>query len=254
MTATPIHADLIARNAARWQAAKLTRAPEFTPVAARLVAAKARYQDIERATAVPWFIVAVIHEREASQDFSKSIAQGDPWDKVSTHEPRGRGPFASFEDAAYDALVNCAPYAAHWSDWSAGGGLTLLELYNGLVYANHGEPSPYVWSGTDQYLKGKVLVDHGPIEPVVDKQLGCAGLILAMQAIDVSIVFGAPPANAPRAKLTDPIKGGAAISSAAAAGAAASQAGFPLWQCALVAGLIALIVFAVWYWRQQKKT
>jgi lysozyme family protein len=254
MTATPTRADLIACNAARWQAAKLTRAAEFTAVATRLVAAKARYQDVERATAVPWFIIAVIHEREASQNFSASIAQGDPWDKVSTHEPRGRGPFASFEAAAYDALANCPPYATHWRDWSAGGGLTLLELYNGLAYANHGQPSPYVWSGTDQYIKGKVLVDHGPIEPVVDKQLGCAGLILAMRAIDVSIVFSAPAASAPRAKLTDPIKGGSAISGVAAAGAAASQAGFALWQCALVAGLIALIVFAAWYWRQQKQT
>jgi hypothetical protein len=74
--------------------------------------------------------------------------------------------------------------------------LTLLEQYNGLSYANANRPSPYIWSGTDQYKIGKVLVDHGPIEEVVDKQLGCAGLILAMMSLDTSITFDGPPAGA----------------------------------------------------------
>jgi peptidoglycan hydrolase-like protein with peptidoglycan-binding domain len=44
-----------------------------------------------------------------------------------------------------------------------------------------------------------VLVDHGPIEEVVDKQLGCAGLIIAMMGRDNDITFdGAePPATSP---------------------------------------------------------
>jgi hypothetical protein len=73
--------------------------------------------------------------------------------------------------------------------------LTLLEQYNGLSYANANRPSPYIWSGTDQYTIGKVLVDHGPIEEVVDKQLGCAGLIIAMMGLDRSITFGDSPAG-----------------------------------------------------------
>lgn len=189
--------DLIVANAARWRAAKITRANEFRSVAVRLVAGKPRYQEIEKLTGVPWFITAVIHEREASQNWNSSIAQGDPWNRESTHDPRGRGPFASFKDAAVDALTNCAPYAAKWKDWSAGGGLTILERYNGLGYANKGRPSPYVWSGTDQYVKGKYVSD-GLYDPeAVDKQLGCAGLILAMQALDMSVRWGgaipAPP-------------------------------------------------------------
>jgi hypothetical protein len=110
--------------------------------------------------------------------------------------PAGRGPFASFEDAAVDALVNCAPHAARNTDWSIGGMLTLLERYNGMSYANANRPSPYIWSGTDQYKIGKVRVDHGPIEEVVDKQLGCAGLIMAMMKLDPSITFAASPAPA----------------------------------------------------------
>src|SRR5262245_43087980 len=116
-------AALVAANAGRWSKAKLTRVAEFGPAAARLAAAKSRYLAIATETGVPWFIIAVIHEREASQRWDRSLAQGDPWARVSTHVPKGRGPFASFEAAAVDALTNCAPYAAKWTDWSPGGAM-----------------------------------------------------------------------------------------------------------------------------------
>jgi lysozyme family protein len=189
-------------NANRWAAARMTRAPEFAPVAARLAApaAKARYMMVAARTRVPWFVVAVIHERECSQNWGGSLAQGDPWTKVSVHVPAGRGPFKSWEDAAVDALVNCAPYAARNKDWSVGGTLTLLEQYNGLGYASRGVASPYVWAGTDQCVSGKYVRD-GVYDPsVIDRQLGCAGLVLAMMAIDASIKFGLTGAsdNAPK--------------------------------------------------------
>lgn len=187
---------LKARNAARWAVAKLTRGPEFDRVATRLVMAKPRYQALEEKTGVPWFVIAVIHEREAGQNFSKSIAQGDPWNAKSVHVPKGRGAFQSFEEAAIDALTNCAPYAAKWKDWSAGGTTTLLEQYNGLGYANKGLPSPYIWSGTDQYKSGKYIADGVFSATTVDAQLGCAGLITAMQTLDPSI-FGSAEKSEP---------------------------------------------------------
>ena len=181
-------------NAQRWAVARIqsARKPEFVRVAQRLCGLKDRFVKVARVTNVPWYVIAVIKEREAGVDlnFNRSIAQGDPWNAVSVHVPKGRGPFKSWEEAAFDALVRCAPYASFNKDWSPGGTLTLLERYNGLAYANKGRPSPYVWSGTDQYVRGKVLVDHGPIEEVVDVQLGCAGLLLAMAEIDQSVADG----------------------------------------------------------------
>jgi lysozyme family protein len=207
-------AGLKAANAARWARAKTTR--DSSVVAKRLVAAKAHYKAVEKATGVPWFVIAVIHEREASQSWSGSLAQGDPWNEVSRHIPVGRGPFKSWEDAAVDALVNCGdPPTARWKDWSAGGALTLLETYNGMGYAggpaptrgpNAGrkfppQPSPYIWSGTDQYTAGKYVADKDFRPEVVDKQLGCAGLLKAMMALDPTITFtGAVLTPAPTPK------------------------------------------------------
>jgi lysozyme family protein len=180
-------------NGARWKAAKITASliPVIDKVAARLViaTAKTRYQTVATTTKVPWFVIAVIHEREASQSWKANLAQGDPFNKPSIHVPKGRGPFSSWEEAAVDALKNCEPYAAEWKDWSAGGALTLLEEYNGLGYAVRGRPSPYVWASTDQYTKGKYVAD-GHYDPnAVDHQLGCAALLIRMQTMDASIQF-----------------------------------------------------------------
>lgn len=178
-------------NALRWSKAKLTRAVSFQNVAKHLTSpdAKARYQAVSNRTGVPWPFIAVAHERESSQDWTASLAQGDPWNRVSVHVPAGRGPFISWDDAAVDALVNCAPHAAQNKDWSIGGMLTMLEQYNGLGYASRGRPSPYIWSGTDQYVSGKYIRDGVYDASAVDQQLGCAGLLMAMMALDATITF-----------------------------------------------------------------
>jgi lysozyme family protein len=204
--------DLIALRAAnmkRWQLARPVR--DFSPAATRLVSpvAKTRYQSVESKTGVPWFFIAVAHERESSQDFSRSLAQGDPWNRVSVHVPAGRGPFESWEDAAVDALVNCPPFAAKNRDWSIGALLTELESYNGFGYAMRGLPSPYIWAGTDQYEKGKFVRD-GFFDPdEVDRQLGCAGLLIGMMKLDTSIarVLGKKPVVTPAPSPTSPAPG-----------------------------------------------
>lgn len=198
---------LLQRNAARWAVAKITRATELGKVAKKLVAQKSRYQAVELKTGVPWFVIAAIHQRESSQDFSRSLAQGDPWNKKSTHVPKGRGPFSSWEAAAVDALVDCHPHLGKRKDWSTGPiVMTALEEYNGLGYYNRNIPSPYVWAGTDQYVRGKYVADGKFSATAVDKQLGCAGMILAMKELDPSISFGKPVAKIPDAPLPEPPK------------------------------------------------
>jgi lysozyme family protein len=185
--------ELIAANEARWAVCQILpdRAAQVASVAARLVmpANKVAYLAIENAVIVPWWVVAVIHERECNQDFSLSLAQGDPWREVSTHVPKGIGPFKSFYDAAVYALTNCAPHAAQWQDWTAGGTLTILEEYNGLGYEEyHAEASPYIWGATDQEEWGKYTND-GHWAHVWDTQIGCAAMLKKMMELDSSVCF-----------------------------------------------------------------
>ena len=193
-------------NDQRWKTAKLTGRLNFEPAAKKAYANRARYADIVRrcralGSNMPhgaWVFVAVIHNRESGMDFTTHLGQGDPLDRPTTHVPSGRGPFFgsdAFERGAVDALIDCAPHAATANrDWSISGMLSYLERYNGLKYANANRPSPYLWSGTTIYDPptgpgGKVVVDHGPIENVVDKQLGVAGLLLAIMKLDPTITF-----------------------------------------------------------------
>jgi lysozyme family protein len=195
---------LTAENAACWAKAVILpgRLAEVQAVAKRLTApdASAIYRQISQAawgTPDRWWFVAIVHEREASQDFTKSIAQGDPYDKVSSHVPRGIGPFKSFFDAAVFALTRCAPYAGKWTDWTIGGVLTLLVLYNGTGYEDyHHEVSPYDWGATTMEEEGKYVEDGKWSPDVWDSQIGCAAMLKAMIAIDPSITFAATAAAA----------------------------------------------------------
>jgi lysozyme family protein len=175
---------LIELNSERWNNCSVSAeaGPVFDKAAKRLTTpeAKARYQKVEKLTGVPWWFIAVVHERESSQNWNAQLGQGDPLNKKSVHDPKGRGPFKTWEDGAVDALVNCPPFASKNKDWSPGSALTMLEKYNGLGSFYKGLPSPYIWSGTNQYTKGKYVADHVYDPNKVDSQLGCAGLLKFM--------------------------------------------------------------------------
>lgn len=188
-------AEIIADNQKRWDSCQIlsSRELQVEKIAAALCAPKAKtiYQTVSQSVwAKPdrWWIIAVIHEREANQNFADSIAQGDPWNQRSRHVPRGIGPFNSFVAAAVFSMTRCAPYPSKWQDWSPGGVMTLLEAYNGYGYENyHNEPSPYDWGATNVEEKGKYIAD-GKYDPNVwDEQVGCAAMLKAMMQLDSSI-------------------------------------------------------------------
>lgn len=171
-------------NLDRWNRAKFTRSTPIEKQAARIRANRARYEAVSAKTGVPWDVIAVIHYRESSGDFAGVLHNGQKiigTGRKTTLVPKGRGPFTSWEQAAIDALTNCAPYAARNKDWSLANTLDVLERYNGLGYRNKGLPSPYLWAGTDQYVKGKYVAD-GKYDPNhVDQQLGVAAILIALR-------------------------------------------------------------------------
>jgi lysozyme family protein len=189
---------LVAANAARWSAMHLDahRIASFDATAKRLAELKPRLLPISVKTGVEWWVIAVILEREASGRTDRYLGNGQRLGAVTTEVPAGRGPFFgadAFERGCLDALIDCAPHTGAWHDWSSGGTLTALEEYNGLGYAARGKPSPYVWSGTDQYTRGKYVADHVYDPNAVDQQEGCAAIIARMMVIDPSIGMGTPP-------------------------------------------------------------
>jgi lysozyme family protein len=183
--------NLEAQNAASW--AKMTvhsnRVAEFDVVAKKLVGYKSVLEPIAEHCKVPWWAIAVILEREGGGSLNCYLGNGQPLTHRTTEVPRNRGPFKSFAAGCYDALVLCEPYASKWNNWTAGGTLTLFVAYNGYGYAERVIPDPYIFAGTDQYVSGKFVRDDVFRAHVVDTQLGCAGILKRMMALDSSIKF-----------------------------------------------------------------
>lgn len=183
-------------NLDRWRAAKFTRSTQINAQAAKIKANRSRYEAVSKKTGVPWDVIGVIHYRESSGSFAGVLHNGQKiigTGKKTTLVPKGRGPFGTWEDAAVDALMNCHPYAGKNKDWSTAGTLEILECYNGLGYRNKGLPSPYLWAGTDQYVKGKYVAD-GKYDPNhVDTQLGVAPILMKLREVQAAPKADARP-------------------------------------------------------------
>lgn len=187
-------------NAYRWDKAKFTRSTQINAQAEKIAKNRTRYESVSRATGVPWDVIGVIHYRESSGDFKGVLHNGQKiigTNKLTTIVPKGRGPFSTWEEAAVDALEDAPPYAAKNKDWSIAGTLDILERYNGLGYRNKGRPSPYLWAGTDQYVKGKYVAD-GQYDPEhVDQQLGVAPILMKLREDEARVSKPIPQPNFP---------------------------------------------------------
>lgn len=129
-----------------------------------------RYKTIESLTGVPWFMVGAIHGLECSFSFNGCFHNGDPLDVPTKKYPKNRGPFKDWEASAIDAL-NLVGYV-NQAAWTLEKILFRTEMYNGLGYARRGMFSPYLWSGTQLYVKGKFRFDGVFDENLVSSQIG----------------------------------------------------------------------------------
>lgn len=191
--------SLLSENTRRWNS--MVVKPQFAAAGRKFAARALRHKDAYVALSeaiktlynkhVPWWFIPLVHERECVggvDNWTCNIAQGWAFNQKSKNKPYN-GPFSSWRVAAIQALVNEAPHAASNTNWSGGGLLTIGEQYNGLGYANKGRPSPYVWSGTNQYVKGKYVAD-GKYDPnAVDSQLGMAVALKMLMEADPTITL-----------------------------------------------------------------
>ncbi len=140
-----------------------------------------RYVAVADSIGVPPHLVALIHAMESGLDFSRHLHNGDSLETRTVHVPAGRPlvgkPPFSWEESACDALILRKLDA--WSDWSLAGLAYVLERYNGLGYRQHHPdvPTPYLWSFTTAYTRGKYTSD-GHFDPQAQSaQAGAMALL-----------------------------------------------------------------------------
>jgi lysozyme family protein len=84
--------------------------------------------------------------------------------------PAGRGPFATWEDAATDALKLKGLHKI--TDWSIERMGYEGERFNGLGYVGKGVNSAYLWAGSTLEQSGKYVADHVWNKSFDDPQIG----------------------------------------------------------------------------------
>lgn len=172
--------------AGQWNKMKVVsgRKAEFEKLAQFAFDHRQQYLIIEENTGVPWAMIACLHRRESDADFTTYLGNGDPLKRKTVNVPKGRGPFPDFEAGAIDALKY--DRLSDVTDWRLEKALYYMELFNGAGYANKGLPSPYLWAGTNIQKPGKFVSDGRWSGTAVDKQPGCAPILMAIIELDPS--------------------------------------------------------------------
>jgi lysozyme family protein len=156
----------------------------------KLLQYKPRYDPVAYSTGVPWWFIGIVHALEGSFNFATHLHNGDPLSERTVRHPANRpevwNPPNDWESSATDALI--LDNVAHQVDWSLARTLHRLEGYNGFSYYHHFINSPYLWSFSNQYVRGKFVADHVYDENAISKQCGAAVMLRALTAAgDIAI-------------------------------------------------------------------
>jgi lysozyme family protein len=164
-------------------------------IADRSVKNQARYEAVAATVGCPWFVIAALHNLEAGQRFTTHLHNGDALTARTVHVPKnrprsGQPPYA-WETSATDALNALKKVG----EWTIPVMLFQMEQYNGFGYRRrHPEVlSPYLWSFTNHYAKGKFVADGKFSSSAVSKQCGTVALLLRMKARKDIVLAGAAP-------------------------------------------------------------
>jgi lysozyme family protein len=141
---------------------------------------KPRYEAVSRVVGTPWYFIAAIHGLEASYNFRAHLHNGDfPLTARTRQVPAGRPlvwlPPSDWESSAKDALTLLG--FAGQSDWSLERTLYRLEAYNGFGYRKRGVATPYIWSFSNHYDRGKFVSD-GRWNPEARSQQCGGGVVI----------------------------------------------------------------------------
>ncbi len=134
---------------------------------------------------ISWMFIGVIHGMECGFNFAGHLHNGDPLLTRTVHVPAGRpmagSPPFTWRQSAVDALTLKGFHEV--GDWSIPRMLYLLEKYNGFGYRMRRVPTPYLWSFSNLYEKGKFVQDGRYDPEAVSKQCGAALMLKAVAAV-----------------------------------------------------------------------
>ena len=193
---------------------------------------------------MPWFVIAALHNRESDADFDTYLGNGEPLDRVTRLVPVGRGPFSSWEAGAIDALRYDG--LDEVKEWTPARACYEIETFNGFGYRNHHPQvkSPYLWSFSNHYAKGKYVADGRFSADAVDAQCGAIPVLKRIMELDSSARFKTSDFGKTAAGGVVVVGGGAVI---------AHQAGVdPLLVALIVILIAAAAITGVAWWRIHK--
>jgi lysozyme family protein len=161
-------------------AINMARLQEINTIVNKIEVNAARYKTIQVDTTVPWFFIAILHNMESGMNFDGHLHNGDPLIARTVQVPKNRPPAGdppfSFKASAVDAL-KLKKFDTQTS-WDLPQILYRLEKYNGFGYREyHDIFSPYLWSGSNHYTKGKYVADNQWSDTAVSKQIGAAVIL-----------------------------------------------------------------------------
>ena len=200
----PTFPELAAEYTTLWNKALINanKLEKVKGIADTLIGNKDKYTPVSNQTAVPWFVVGLIHSLEADFSFTTHLHNGDPLGSQTTHEPPGHPltpPFNDWVHSAVDALKMKGLHNVGSDKWSIERIAFELERYNGFGYRinNLSTLSPYLWSFTNNYTKGKYVKDHVYDPDAVSKQAGAMAILKRLIAAGVPINAEGPVAPPP---------------------------------------------------------
>jgi len=149
---------------------------------------RSAYEKLEDDICIPWYFIGVIHALEASFNFEAHLHNGDPLTRRTVQVPAGRpekwDPPGDWQASAKDAL-DYEKFTEHL-DWNLARMLFRLETYNGFRSRElHNINSPYLWSFSNHYTKGKFVADNVWSATTVSQQCGAAVMIREMVSKNV---------------------------------------------------------------------
>lgn len=180
---------------ALWSTCQVSNVNGTKKQALAILANKSTYLPISAETNVPWFVIGIIHTREAGSppNFRCVLHNGEAivgTGRRTRLVPAGRGPFQTFKDAAVDALTLEHYTNIKWADgWGPEHVAFVLEKFNGFGYRAHGIPSPYLWGSTTVQKRGKYVSDGHYDPSAMDTQIGGMALLKELMALDPTISF-----------------------------------------------------------------